>query len=192
MNGEYLKLSEAVSWIAFRGNKPSVIQELEKSALLDRAMRILHACLCSGCVSVYGKQTPQSEMEKLTVYQHCVFDCGYNVIFYDDDIEFAKREGRYRGDIAIDATELKSFFMCSCCDCKTTLYTTPYLEIMDEVIIKLGIAKENQPTKKIIEAAIAEISQERGIVLSQNSIGSMASFVRLPESRRGGNRKMFV
>ena len=101
-------------------------------------------------------------------------------------------EHLYRGDIAIDAIELKRFFMCSCHDCKTKAYSTIYLDIMYDVITRLDIRDDNQPTKKLIEAAIAEISHKKDIVLSQNSIGAMASLVRLPESRRGGNRKILL
>lgn len=192
MKKQYFKLSEAVAWIAFRGHELNLTQELEKEAYIDRAEQALLTALCSGYVTVFGKKRPDTPEEQLIVRQNYTFDYGHNVILFDNDVEFAKLEHLYRGDIAIDATELKQFFMCTCHHCKSTVYTTPYLEIMNEAIIRLNITNDNQPTKKIIEATIAEISHDKDIVLSQNSIGAMASLVRLPESRRGGNRKILL
>ena len=192
MKKQYFKLSEAVAWIAFRGHELNLTQELEKEAYMDRAEQALLTALCSGWVSVFGKKSPDAPEEELIVRPNYSFDYGHNVILFNNDKEFAKMEHLYRGDIAIDAIELKRFFMCSCHDCKTKAYSTIYLDIMYDVITRLDIRDDNQPTKKLIEAAIAEISHKKDIVLSQNSIGAMASLVRLPESRRGGNRKILL
>lgn len=189
MDKEFFTLSEAVIWIAFRGRELNLLQKLEQDAELERAKRVLHAALCSGLIGVIGRKSPGTKPEYLIVYPYCVFDCGHNVIFYDEDIEFAKMEGRYRGDICICSAELKNFFMCSCAYCQNIGYSTPYIDIMNSVISDMNISADNQPLKKHIEAAICEKARRDGVELSEKTIAAMASLVRLPEARRGGNRK---
>jgi hypothetical protein len=67
-------------------------------------------------------------------------------------------------------------------------YTTPYLELMQQAIAELGISAANQPKKD----DVLEWFRGRkvgGIPLSENHICYLASFVRLPHSQKGGNRK---
>ena len=67
-------------------------------------------------------------------------------------------------------------------------YTTPYLELMQQAIVELGISAANQPKKN----TVMEWFRGRkvgGVPLSENHIGYLASFVRLPHSQKGGNRK---
>jgi hypothetical protein len=70
-------------------------------------------------------------------------------------------------------------------------YTTPYLELMRQAIAELGISAANQPKKDTV------MEWFRGrkvgeVPLSENHIGYLASFVRLPHSQKGGNRRWSV
>ena len=69
-------------------------------------------------------------------------------------------------------------------------YTTPYLSVMNEAIEHFNITKDNQPkvTEHLIpwlEQRIKEVTGEKN---TNNKAKMMATFVRLPESQKGGNR----
>ena len=68
-------------------------------------------------------------------------------------------------------------------------YSTPYLEIMEEVVERLKITNENQPVIKIIESEIEKVAKEKKLSLGIQKINAMASFLRLPESQKGGLKK---
>lgn len=64
-------------------------------------------------------------------------------------------------------------------------YSTPYIDLMIRAIKDLKIDKDNQPTKKRIVSWLIEKSPS----LSNREAGSMATFVRLPEKKKGGYYK---
>ncbi len=64
-------------------------------------------------------------------------------------------------------------------------YSTPYIDLMLRAIKELEIDNDNQPVKDQIEAWL----EEHGSGLSGRDIERMASFVRLPEKRKGGYHK---
>lgn len=70
-------------------------------------------------------------------------------------------------------------------------YTTPYLEMMQEVIKELEISKENQGKKEAIAALFAKkLADHKLTPPSQKLADTMATLVRLPESQKGrANRK---
>jgi hypothetical protein len=68
-----------------------------------------------------------------------------------------------------------------------TAYTTSYLDLMRRAIAGLGISATNQPKKEIVMDWFRQ--NAGGISLSENHIRHLATFVRLPQSQRGGNRK---
>jgi hypothetical protein len=67
-------------------------------------------------------------------------------------------------------------------------YTTPYLELMQRAIAELGISAANQLKKDTVMEWFRGRTVD-GVPLSENNIGYLASFVRLPHSQKGGNRK---
>jgi hypothetical protein len=67
-------------------------------------------------------------------------------------------------------------------------YTTPYLELMRRAIVDLRISTHSQPKKETVVAWFREQTIDHQ-PLSENFARHLATFVRLPESQRGGNRK---
>ena len=68
----------------------------------------------------------------------------------------------------------------------TTLYTTPYLEMMQEVIRELAISRENQEKKEAIAALFEKKLNDHHLTPpSQKLADAMATLVRLPESQQG-------
>jgi hypothetical protein len=67
------------------------------------------------------------------------------------------------------------------------VYTTPYLELMQQAIAELGISAANQPKKETVMDWFRQNAGDAS--LSENHIRHLATFVRLPQSQRGGNRK---
>jgi hypothetical protein len=68
------------------------------------------------------------------------------------------------------------------------MYTTPYLDLMRRAIVELRISARSQPKKEIVVAWFREQTIDHQ-PLSENFARHLATFVRLPESQRGGNRK---
>lgn len=65
-------------------------------------------------------------------------------------------------------------------------YTTPYLEMMREVIRELEISRDNQGKKEAIAALFAKKLMDHKITPpSQKLADAMATLVRLPESQQG-------
>ena len=70
-------------------------------------------------------------------------------------------------------------------------YTTPYLELMKRAIIELNINESNQLKKSdVVKWFEAELPKIEGEIGSNNKAEMMATLVRLPESAKGGNRKV--
>jgi hypothetical protein len=66
-------------------------------------------------------------------------------------------------------------------------YSTPYIDLMRRVIDHFEISPENQPIKEnLVEWLLAQ--KIAGQCVSRSTAEYLASFVRLPESRAGGNR----
>lgn len=64
-------------------------------------------------------------------------------------------------------------------------YTSPYIDLMMKAIKELGITNNHQPVKKVIEAWLQDNAPAEG--LSGRDIQAMATFIRLPEKKRGGS-----
>lgn len=65
-------------------------------------------------------------------------------------------------------------------------YTTPYLEMMLEVIRELGISRENQVKKEAVATEFAKkLIDHKLTPPSQKLADAMATLVRLPESQQG-------
>jgi len=68
----------------------------------------------------------------------------------------------------------------------SSAYTTPYLEMMREVIRELDILRENQGKKEAIVALLAKkLADHKLTPPSQKLADAMATLVRLPESQQG-------
>ncbi len=64
-------------------------------------------------------------------------------------------------------------------------YTTPYLEMMREVIRELEISTENQGKKEAMAALFTKKIIDHKLTPSQKLADAMATLVRLPESQKG-------
>jgi hypothetical protein len=72
-------------------------------------------------------------------------------------------------------------------DASGSEYSTPYINLMWRAIDEFKISAENQPIKDNLVQWF--LNQEiAGQKISQVTANYLASFVRLPESRTGGNR----
>ena len=81
-----------------------------------------------------------------------------------------------------DAEETSSEFAATNSD-----YSTPYIDLMWQAIDHFGITRENQPIKEnLVEWFLTQ--KIAGQNISRSTAEYLASFVRLPESRTGGNR----
>jgi len=68
----------------------------------------------------------------------------------------------------------------------SSAYTTPYLEMMREVIRELEISRENQGKKEAIAAVFEKKLADHKITPpSQKLADAMATLLRLPESQQG-------
>lgn len=71
-----------------------------------------------------------------------------------------------------------------------TSYTTPYLEIMRNVIIKEGLSADNQSKKVSLANLIEREMKKKGLPESKNLANAMATLIRLPEYQKGKARKL--
>ena len=67
----------------------------------------------------------------------------------------------------------------------TPEYISPYIDLMFRAIQALGITAQNQPVKKVIEGWLIDNAPAGG--LSGRDIQAMATFIRLPEKKKGGS-----
>jgi hypothetical protein len=70
-----------------------------------------------------------------------------------------------------------------------SLYTTPYLDLMKAAIRQYGLSAEQQDKKESLVAWFLEQEVE-GEPLSRNLAEAMATLIRLPQSQRGGAKRM--
>lgn len=68
------------------------------------------------------------------------------------------------------------------------IYTTPYLELMKAAIVAHEIAPNNQGKVDFLKEWFKENGNRFGVVISDRQASTMASFIRLPESAKGGNK----
>lgn len=66
-------------------------------------------------------------------------------------------------------------------------YSTPYIELLIMAISKFDISKQNQPLHKELVAWFLQQTVD-GQEISVHQAKMLATFVRLPEAQRGGNR----
>ena len=109
-------------------------------------------------------------------------------LFVEDNImDFVCDDKRYE-NAEISADELHTVFPTPIfphhskhlCD-----YTTPYIEIMYEVIIEEQITNENQGKVTALVEKIKEKMKARGLQVSNNIAETMATIMRQPSSQRG-------
>ncbi len=69
------------------------------------------------------------------------------------------------------------------------IYTSPYIEIMLEVIKEQKITKQNQMIKKQIVYLLEEKMKTKNLPTSKNLAEAMATLIRLPQSQKGKANK---
>ncbi len=68
-------------------------------------------------------------------------------------------------------------------------YSTPYLDIINEMIAEGRISKENQRTTKELKYEIIEKGKQHKVKITETLAGKIATVMRMPESQIGGNKK---
>lgn len=68
-------------------------------------------------------------------------------------------------------------------------YTTPYLDIINEIIQEQKISYENQILKKELEYEIKKKAENKNFHVSERIVNVMATILRLPEMQKGGVKK---
>lgn len=71
----------------------------------------------------------------------------------------------------------------------TSSYISPYMRLMKEAIDALLITEENMPLKKEIVDWLEKQTLDSGEKLSNREAESLATFIRTPSAKIGGNRK---
>jgi hypothetical protein len=131
--------------------------------------------------------------ENLTLVKAAILAGAFELIHFDRDnwpqstlkprkgLEWAKKKGICYHSV-LDELLLAS-------DTTPTIaseYTTPYLQIMQEVIREMGISRENQGKKEAIAALFErKLAAHKATPASQKLADAMATLVRLPESQQG-------
>jgi hypothetical protein len=114
----------------------------------------------------FGFQTARADGREYTdillVLEDCVKHLGADVAAHDRDLEPERRS-------------------------EPTNYSTPYIELMWQAIDHFKISGENQPIKDTLVEWFRS-KEIAGQKVSKATAEYLASFVRLPESRLGGNR----
>ena len=151
----------------------------------------LETLLPSGFSRIFLR--PDLYEKNVTLVKAAILGGGFELIHFDRDnwaqstlkpkkgLEWAKKKGIDYHPVldeyllALDATpEISSG------------YTTPYLEMMQEVIRELEISRDNQEKKEAIAALFAKkLIDHKVTPTSQKLADSMATLIRLPESQQG-------
>ncbi len=67
-------------------------------------------------------------------------------------------------------------------------YISPYIHLMLEAAEYFDIDESDPPYKDSVREWVAEQAKKKGLKLSKSNVEDMATFIRTPESRKGGNR----
>jgi len=70
-----------------------------------------------------------------------------------------------------------------------TTYTTPYMDLMQAAIQQYGLSATHQDKKESLVAWFVE-QEVDGELVSRNLAEAMATLIRLPQSQRGGAKRM--
>jgi hypothetical protein len=71
-----------------------------------------------------------------------------------------------------------------------SLYTTPYLDVMQAAISQFGITAARQEKKEFLSDWFFE-QQVDGEPVSRNLADAMATLIRLPSAQHGGAKRVF-
>lgn len=74
-------------------------------------------------------------------------------------------------------------------DYTKTIYTTPYLTLLNTMIKKGYVAEDKQPLADNLKEDIKKEAESANIEISDRIAGSMATILRLPEKQKGGLKK---
>lgn len=198
---KYLKiynLHQACLYIAF-GYK-TMVEEAEN---LHRKLNNRIPPLCVGNYSEYKKYlSAASDMLVIALKegQITATSSGKQIkiseqsavkLFVEDNIMDLVCDDKRYENAEISADELHTFFPTPIfphhsrhlCD-----YSTPYIEIMYEVIIEEQISNENQGKATSLAEKFKEKMKKRGLNVSNNIANAMATIIRQPSSQRGKGR----
>ncbi len=140
---------------------------------------------------------PELYEKNLNFVKSAIFGGAFELIHFDRDdwinssfkpkvgLEWAKKKGIAYHPV-MDEYLLDSDIKPEASSLMSSGYTTPYLEMMLEVISELEISKENQGKKEAIAALFAKkLADHKATPQSQKLADAMATLVRMPESQQG-------
>jgi len=189
---ETYTLREAAEWLAFRGADLTAEELIERQDELNLAKHTLQRALSTGKIEITGKQGFMRE--GFLVENDSDLNYKNNMIRLKDSYGYT---GTEYTDIEISVADLHKNFSKPPAEPRgsapqnskgSPTYTTPYLEIMHEVIEELGITKENRLLKKELVAPIVAKMKNR-VPESKEAAEYMAMFIRPPEAQKGGVKK---
>ncbi|MBD5400711.1 hypothetical protein HDR61_03125 [bacterium] len=174
----FFTLQEAINWIAFRGATMTAEQKANRSNVTDNAKNLLRRALFDGGIKAEGFLTGTDTPRPINFSDKAEIDYARNTIrinrllvYFNVKIQIAELQREFPNN------KLLSNFV--------STYTTPYLEIMHEVIDEEQISATNQGNKEALIEIIDNKMKERGLPKSKNLTNAMATLIRLPESQKG-------
>ena len=201
---EYYTLQESIEWIAFRKESKNITADIlvKNTDKLESAKIALIQAIKNHKITVKGQKDPKSEYDMYTKFNHpeynylalesekTISDWGTVLKLYPESNKLVNYRTTYE-NVKIQTQELKEQFPAqqSINDLSKNGYSTPYLEIMAEVIKEENITEENQSKKEILTEIMKNKMMERNLDQSDKIAGVMATIIRLPSSQKGRNKK---
>lgn len=198
---KYYTLQEAIEWIAFRKESDNITADIlnRNDDRLASAEQALLKAIKSHKIKIRGQFDSRSRYSEYTSFMHPehnqlpleeerpindISDC-LNIYPESNKVII---DGHYvYRNIKIDIEILKAQFPQKPINNFPLVenYTTPYLEIMAEVIQEAGLTTDNQSKKDVLKLMINKKFTEYGLEQSDNLADAMATLIRTPNSQKG-------
>ncbi|MDR2933786.1 MAG: hypothetical protein LBU68_00700 [Rickettsiales bacterium] len=208
---EECTLLQACEWIAFDWKPMSemyenaigrvrpmfdVILKREYDQSIERAKNLLLVALYQGkIIPKYNDFMWSSIENKILNNDDMQIILNGNDLCTSNSLFFPERRKGKASDICIPVKinfeELQKFFPSKkkIVPNESLSYTTPYLEIMNEIIAEFKITQDNQLLKKQLIDPIKEKMVNKNLPKSDNLANVMATLIRLPDMQNGRAKK---
>lgn len=205
--GAVIRADIAMLWAAHGTTSPHQVDDMYLSMLERKhaekiAKSRINEMMISGLIRATGLYSDAMHHDKSADWrkQRWINHSGErsfipNVFLVDAEIDFDKirirsRCGEYASVFLLKNDVLREFPEQNDAECNSgdeEIYITPYMRLMFEAINYFQITRDNQPLKKEIVDWFVEQKINSSFVSPSNA-EYLASFIRMPESRTGGNR----
>jgi len=184
---EYYTLQDAIEWIVFRKDSKDVTAEMLNMNLNNIALAetaLLNA-IKSHKIQLIGQHDEYNPEEFINCFTNAIsIYPASNVVTIDHIHDYM--------NIKIEKKAFQTQYppaTASPSSTKSNKYTTPYLEIIAEVIWEEKITNKNQSKAEVLTHIILNKMTERGLSPSKKIAEAMTSIIRLPESQKGKAKK---